>query len=168
MPKKVHTQAMRVLDAHKITYVVHLFPDTIHDAIEVAQHIGLPPQQVFKTLVVLSDDLNSHPMLVMIPADQELDLRQFAHEISVKSVHMARHDQAEKLTGLKVGGISALALLNRNFNIYIDQSVTIFQRIAISAAQRGINLEIAVNDLLKLTNAQPIEATRPKNKEVSE
>jgi Cys-tRNA(Pro)/Cys-tRNA(Cys) deacylase len=163
MPKKVRTQAMRVLDAHKITYLVHLFPDTIHDAVEVAQQIGLPPQQVFKTLVVLSEDLNSHPMLVMIPANQELDLRQFAHEIGVKSVRMAGHDQAEKLTGLKVGGISALALLNRNFTIYIDQSATTFQRIAISAAQRGVNLEIAVNDLLELTNAQAVEATRPKD-----
>jgi Cys-tRNA(Pro)/Cys-tRNA(Cys) deacylase len=164
MPKKVRTQAMRVLDAHKIPYTVHLFPDTIHDAVEVAGQIGLPPQQVFKTLVVLPDSLDTHPLLVMIPADQELDLRQLAHELGVKSAHMAAYDQAEKLTNLKVGGISALALLNRNFTIYIDCTATNFHHIAISAAQRGVNLEIAVSDLLTLTNAQVIHATRPKTK----
>lgn len=164
MPKKVRTQAMRVLDAHKIPYTVHLFPDTIHDAVEVADRIDLPPQQVFKTLVVLQDDANSHPLLVMIPANQELDLRQLAHEIGVKAVHMAAHDRAEKLTGLKVGGISVLALLNKNFTIYIDQSANDFQRIAISGAQRGVNLEIEVSELLNLTGAQPIHATRPKSK----
>ncbi|GCE19085.1 hypothetical protein [Dictyobacter kobayashii] len=56
MAKKVRTQAMRVLDAQKIPYTVHLFPDTIHNAEEVATRIGLPASQVFKTLVVLRED----------------------------------------------------------------------------------------------------------------
>lgn len=154
MAKKVRTQAMRILDAHKIAYTVHLFPDTIHNAEEVATQIGLPSAQVFKTLVVLREnEPNARPLLVMVPANQELDLRHFAHEINAKAVRMAGHDQAEKLTGLKVGGISALALLNRPFDVYIDKSATQFDEIAISAGQRGVNLQLKVSDIIQLTSA---------------
>jgi Cys-tRNA(Pro)/Cys-tRNA(Cys) deacylase len=163
MAKKIRTLAMRVLDAHKIVYITHQFPDTIHNAEEVAEQIGLPPEQVFKTLVVLrANEINAHPLLVMVPANQELDLRHFAHEIDVKAVHMAKHDQAEKLTGLKVGGISALALLNRPFDKYLDESATHFEEIAISGGQRGINLQLKVSDLLKLTDASIVHVNTNK------
>lgn len=162
MAKKVKTQAMRVLEAHKIEYEPHLFPDTIHDAVEVAAQIGLPPEQVFKTLVLVRDDV-SHPLLVMVPANQEIDVRQLAHAVGAKAVRMAGHDQAEKLTGLKVGGISALALLNRPFDIYLDESAMSFEQIAVSGGQRGVNLQLRVSDLLDLTGAQPVKATRPKS-----
>lgn len=155
MAKKIRTLAMRVLDAQKIPYTVHQFPDTIHNAEEVAAQIGLPAEQVFKTLVVLrADEINAHPLLIMVPANQELDLRHFAQQIGVKAVRMAKHEQAEKLTGLKVGGISALALLNRPFDTYLDASAANFTEIAISAGQRGINLQLKVTDLLNLTDAQ--------------
>ena len=154
MAKRVRTQAMRALDAHKIEYTVHQFPDTIHNAQEVAEQIGLPAEQVFKTLVVLRENApNAHALLVMVPANQELDLRHFAQQIGVKAVRMAGHDQAEKLTGLKVGGISALALLNRPFDVYLDESATRFEEIAISAGQRGINVQLKVSAIIDLTHA---------------
>lgn len=155
MAKKVKTQAMRVLDAHKIAYTVYQFPDTIHNAAEVAQLIGKPEEQVFKTLVVLrTSDERTHPLLVIVPASHEIDLRHLAHELDIKAVHMAGHDEAEKLTGLKVGGISALALLNRHFDIYLDSSAQNFTEIVMSAGQRGINLQLKVSDFLALTQAQ--------------
>ena len=156
MAKKVKTQAMRVLDAHKIPYTVYQFPDTIHNAGEVAQLIGKPEAQVFKTLVVMSSDDEAHPLLVIVPANHEIDLRYLAHELDVKAVHMAKHDDAEKITGLKVGGISSLALLNRHFSIYLDRSAQNFETIVMSAGQRGINLELPVKDFLTLSGAQLI------------
>ncbi|GCE26745.1 Cys-tRNA(Pro)/Cys-tRNA(Cys) deacylase [Dictyobacter alpinus] len=163
MAKRVRTQAMRALDAHKVTYKVHIFPDTIHNAEEVAGQIGLPPEQVFKTLVVLREnEPNAHALLVMVPANHELDLRHFAQQIAVKSVRMAGHDQAEKLTGLKVGGISALALLNRPFDVYLDDSATHFDEIAISAGQRGVNLQLKVSSIIELTGAQVVSVTTAK------
>lgn len=164
MAKKIRTLAMRVLDAQKIAYTVHLFPDTIHNAEEVAAQIGLPADQVFKTLVVLrTDEINAHPLLIMVPANQELDLRHFAQQIDVKAVRMAKHEQAEKLTGLKVGGISALALLNRPFDKYLDASATNFTEIAISGGQRGVNLQLEVKDLLSLTDAQIVNVNAGKH-----
>lgn len=163
MTKTPRTLAMRVLDARKIAYHVHLFPDTIRDAAEVATQIGLPPAQVFKTLVVVRDDQpNAHPLLVMVPADHTLDLRHFAREIGVKSVRMASHDQAEKVTGLKVGGISALALLNRPFTVYIDGSALAYEQIAVSGGQRGVDLLLRVADLIAVTGAQPVAASHPQ------
>jgi Cys-tRNA(Pro)/Cys-tRNA(Cys) deacylase len=160
MAKVSRTQAMRALDARKIAYKVHVFPDTIHDAAEVAANVGVPPAQVFKTLVLVREDApNAHPLLVMVPANREIDLRLLARSLVVKSVRMARHEQAEKLTGLKVGGISALALLNRPFDVYIDESALRYEEVFVSAGQRGINLQLRVNDLIAVTVAQPIIAT---------
>jgi Cys-tRNA(Pro)/Cys-tRNA(Cys) deacylase len=163
MPKIPRTQAMRALDARKIPYQVHLFPDSIRDAVQVAAALGMQPSQVFKTLVLVQDEaLHAHPLLIMVPANCEVDLRLFARAIGVKSVHMASHAQAEKLTGLKVGGISALALLHRPFIVYIDESAQDFDEILVSAGQRGVDLQLNVKDLITVTAAQLIAATRPK------
>src|SRR5438552_16369188 len=95
MPKIPRTQAMRALDARKIPYQVHLFPDSIRDAVQVAAALGIQSSQVFKTLVLVQDEAsNAHPLLIMVPANREVDLRLFARAIGVKSVHMASHDQA--------------------------------------------------------------------------
>ncbi|GHO96178.1 Cys-tRNA(Pro)/Cys-tRNA(Cys) deacylase [Reticulibacter mediterranei] len=163
MAKTPRTQAMRALDARKIPYQIDIFPDTIHDAVQVAAAIGKPVDQVFKTLVLLREDvINARPLLVMVPANREIDVRLLARELGVKSVRMAGHDQAEKLTGLKVGGISALALLNRPFDVYLDDAALQYEQILVSGGQRGVDLELRVSDLLAVTGAQTIVATRSK------
>ncbi len=100
-------------------------------------------------------------MLVMIAGDQELDLKQVAKAVGEKKVRMASHKEAEDLTGLQVGGISALALLNRPFDVFIDRPATELSHILVSAGKRGINLRLPVADLVRVTNARVIEATRP-------
>jgi len=163
MAKTPRTQAMRALDARKISYLVYVFPDTIHDAVQVAAAIEKSPDQVFKTLVLIREDISqAHPLLVMVPANREIDVRLLARELGVKSVRMAGHDQAEKLTGLKVGGISALALLNRPFDIYLDESALHYEYMLVSGGQRGVDLELRVSDLLTVTGARTLAATRPK------
>src|SRR6266700_1640331 len=152
MAKTLRTQAMRALDARKISYQVYVFPDTIHDAVQVAASIEKSPDQVFKTLVLIREDVpNARPLLVMVPAIREIDVRLLVRELGVKSVRMAGHDQAEKLTGLKVGGISALALLNRPFDVYLDECALQYEQILVSGGQRGVDLELHVSDLLAVT-----------------
>jgi Cys-tRNA(Pro)/Cys-tRNA(Cys) deacylase len=159
MARAEKTLAMRVLEGQDVPYEVLAYPDTIHDALELAQHVGLPPEQVFKTLVVLADDPGFKPMLIMVAADTSLDLKKVASAVGAKKVHMARHADAEKMTGLKVGGISALALLNKGFEIYADEWLTLYPWVAISAGQRGFNIKLSVDDLLRVTNAQVIDAS---------
>ena len=137
-------------------YQIHRYDydSGVRSAVEVANAIGLPPEQVFKTLVVLSNEPRSKPMLVIIPGPETLNLKRFAKTISAKKVKMASHEQAEALTGLQTGGISPLALLNKGFEIYLDESAHLFETIAISAGKRGANVELATGDLVKLTRAR--------------
>ncbi len=72
---------------------------------------------------------------------------------------MATHDEAESLTGLKVGGISALALLNRGFEVYLDEPARTLETVLVSAGQRGVNVELPVADLVRLTGAKWIHVT---------
>jgi Cys-tRNA(Pro)/Cys-tRNA(Cys) deacylase len=156
---KDKTNSMRALEAHKIPYDVFTFAPDIHSATGVAEALGLPPEQVYKTLVVLRPE--GKPMLVIIRGDRELDLKKVASATGEKKVHMASHKEAEALTGLQVGGISALALLNRPFDVFIDRSATAWSHILVSAGKRGINLRLAVDDLIRITRASIIDATQP-------
>jgi Cys-tRNA(Pro)/Cys-tRNA(Cys) deacylase len=151
------TNAMRVLEGRRVRYEVFTFSPEIHSADEVAETLGLPPDEVYKTLVVLRP--KGKPMLIMIAADKELDLKKVAQAVGEKKVHMALHREAEELTGLQVGGISALALLGRPFDIFIDRPATEHARIVISAGQRGMDVGLAVPDLIRVTRARVIDAT---------
>ncbi len=100
-------------------------------------------------------------MLIMVAGERELDLKRVARSAGEKKVRMASHNEAERLTGLQVGGISALALLNRPFDVFIDQPATELTHVLISAGKRGINLRVPVPDLIRITRARIIEATPP-------
>ncbi len=157
--RKTKTLAMRVLDGQGIPYQVIEFPESVHDALGVAEHAGLPPDHVYKTLVVEVGTPGLKPLLVMVAADRELNLKKVAQAIGVKKAAMARHADAERHTGLKVGGISPLALLNRGFAVTLDRAATTLDFIVISAGERGLNLRLAVDDLIRVTGAQAIDAT---------
>jgi Cys-tRNA(Pro)/Cys-tRNA(Cys) deacylase len=150
------TQAMRSLEGKRIAYEALAYPDDMRDAEEIALVLDLPPDQVFKTLVVLPPESGKKPMLVMIPADAQLDLKKLAATTGAKKLKMATHREAEELTGLQVGGISAVALLNKGFAVYIDSSALDVATICVSAGKRGLQLRVATSDLIKLTNAQAI------------
>jgi Cys-tRNA(Pro)/Cys-tRNA(Cys) deacylase len=154
--------SMRLLDSRKIRYVATTYDASgeFHSATEAAQLIGAPSEQVYKTLVVLREPPKSgKPLLVMIVAHRELDLKLLAKSVNEKKLRMATQREAEELTGLQVGGISALALINRGFEICIDQPGLALEQIHISAGQRGVDVQLAVKDLIALTRAKSVCAT---------
>jgi Cys-tRNA(Pro)/Cys-tRNA(Cys) deacylase len=151
------TNAMRMLGARKIPFETYTFDPDIHSADGVAEALGLPAHQVYKTLVVMRQ--KGRPLLVMVAGDRELDLKRLASAVGEKKLSMASYKEAEALTGLQVGGISALELLNRGFDVYIDRAATELSHILISAGCRGINLMLSVEDLIRITRARVIEAT---------
>jgi len=144
---------MLVLEGHGVPYTRAEYPDTLRDAEAVADYLEVPPETVYKTLVVEVAEPGHRPLLVLVAANAVLDLKKVAAVLGVKKAAMARHADAERLTGLQVGGISALALLNRGFAIYIDEWATLHDTILISAGQRGLNLRLAVDDLIRVTGA---------------
>ena len=165
MPKKQRQprlNSMRLLDANRVHYEPVVFSPDIHSATEVAEVVGIDPAMVYKTLVVLR--AAGRPLLVMIAGNRELDLKALAASIGEKRVHMATHREAESLTGLQVGGISALALLNKGFDIFIDRPAQDLEWVTVSAGQRGINLRLAVADLVRVTGARWVDATAEPDK----
>ena len=154
---KIKTNAMRLLDRYHVAYTTYTYPDTVHSANEVAPLLGVSADLVFKTLVVLADERRH--LLVMVPGNRELDLRMVAHTVGAKDVRMAPQREAERLTGLKVGGISPLALLDKHFEVYLDASGEKLDELYINGGQRGINVCLRTDDLLTVTNARVINAT---------
>ncbi|MCA9969903.1 MAG: hypothetical protein KC425_06795 [Anaerolineales bacterium] len=150
------TLAMKFLDGKKVPYAVVAYPNTMRDAAEIAVLLGIPPGQMFKTLVVQAPEgvPRAKPMLVLVPADRQLDLKLLAKATGAKKLKLATHAEAEALTGLQVGGISPLVLVNKGFQIYVDESARDFEQVYVSAAQKGLNLKVPVAALLKVTGAR--------------
>lgn len=159
--------AMRLLDARKIPYSAKTYDAAgeFHSAADAAPLIGAAIEAVYKTLVVLRDPVKSgKPILVMIAAHREVDLKALAKALKEKSLRMAAQKEAEALTGLQVGGISALALLNRGFEICIDEPALALEQIHISAGRRGVDIQLAVQALIALTRAKVVKATSETEK----
>jgi Cys-tRNA(Pro)/Cys-tRNA(Cys) deacylase len=152
--------SMRLLESQGVAFDVLTYDAEIHDAMEAARAMGVPSEQVYKTLVV-ERAAGGKPVLIMIAADRHLDLKKFAAAIGEKKVNMAAHASAEKMTGLKVGGIGALALVHKNWPVYLDQPATTQDRICVNVGQRGINLRVPVPDLIRVLGAKVVEATEP-------
>ncbi len=159
-PAVPKTLAMRSLDRRGIAYDVVAFPEVIHDASGVAAYAGLPPSEVFKTLVVLPPESRARPLLILIPAGTTLDLRRAAEALGFKRLQMASHDEAERLTGLRVGGISALALLSKSYPVYLDRSAESLESLVVSAGRRGLNLRLTVKAFRSVTGAAWLDAAR--------
>jgi Cys-tRNA(Pro)/Cys-tRNA(Cys) deacylase len=156
----IKNNVTRLLDSRQIAYTTVEYDGAqFHSADEVAHLIGVPVEQVYKTIVVLREEKGKKPLLVMVAANREIDLKKLAASVGEKKLKIAKHDEAEALTGLQVGGISAIALLNKPFEVCLDRTALDFEHIHISGGQRGLDVKIGVKDLMALTKAKAIEAT---------
>lgn len=147
----------RLLEARGVAYEVFEFPPEKHSAEETAELLGVPEDHVYKTLVVLREAKGKKPLLVMAPAGREANLKALAAALGEKKLRMAAQREAEALTGLQVGGISALALLNKGFEMCLDRAAMALPFVHISAGQRGANLRLAPAELQRLTNARLVD-----------
>lgn len=151
--KSTKLNSMRLLEANNIPYEVLEYDSSIKDAELVAESLGIPEFMVYKTLIVYSVATET-PMIVMLASENQLDLKKMATAAGEKKVKMMKHADAEKATKLQVGGISALMLMDKNWQVYIDSPATQLQNIVISAGQRGLQLRMPVTPLLTLLRAR--------------
>ena len=142
----------RFLDARKVKYAAHEVPAEKLGAVEVAQLMGVPVEQVFKSIVTKRE--KGKPVLAVIPAPHIVDLKMLASFLGEKKMHLPSEREAEQLTGLQAGGISPLALINKGFQVVIDSAAQSFDEIYISGGQRGLDIQLSVGDLAKLVNAK--------------
>lgn len=149
----IRNNVTRMLDAKKIQFIAHELPEEKIGAFEAANYLGVAPELVYKTIVVVRT-VPGKPLLVILPAVMEVDLKLVASALGEKKVLLPSQREAERLTGLQAGGISALALIQRGFQVLIDQSALIHQQIFVSGGQRGLNIQLSPHDLAALTNAR--------------
>lgn len=158
--KKTH--AIRLLESKAIDHHVTEYGSSgeFHTGEEAAALVGASADAVYKTLVVLNEaDPKARPIMAIIPVAAQLDLKALASAISAKKLRMATQREAEKLTGMQVGGISALALQRPGFDILLDEQAILLERFHVSAGARGIDVELAVEDFVSLTGARYVSLT---------
>ena len=143
----------RMLDSRKITYRVFELPDEKIGAIETADLLGVPAETVYKTIVV-SRVKTGKPILAVVPGPREVNLKALANLLGEKKVVIPTLTDAQRITGLKAGGISPLALINRGFQVVVDISAANFDKIHISGGERGINICLPPDALIELVNAK--------------
>lgn len=147
------TPAIRLLDQAGVAYQLHAYQ---HDAactdfgLEAAQKLGVEPARMFKTLVVRGD--TGSLAMVLVSVQDRVDLKKLAHALGTKKADLADPSLAEKTTGYVVGGISPLGG-RKVLPIFVDQSMQQFSTIYISAGKRGLQLELAPNDFIQLSQA---------------
>lgn len=150
----------RMLDKQHIPYTAYALPPKKLGAVETARLLGVPAEQVFKTIVVVRP-AGGKPILAVIPGPNRVDLKALAKAVGEKKVKLATQREAEQLTGLQVGGISPLALLNRGFQVWLDERALEFDEIHLSGGQRGLNIRLRVQDVIDLCRAHVAPISRP-------
>jgi Cys-tRNA(Pro)/Cys-tRNA(Cys) deacylase len=143
----------RFLDSRKVAYQAYETPTEKLGALETARFLGVEPETVFKTIVVTRDKPRK-PVLAVVPGPRTVDLKLLAATLGEKKVYLPTEREAEQLTGLQAGGISPLALIKKGFQVVIDVSAQNFSEIHVSGGQRGLNVRLAVADLIQLTNGR--------------
>ncbi|MCK6539463.1 MAG: hypothetical protein L6Q26_05340 [Anaerolineales bacterium] len=149
----IRNNVTRLLDSRRIPYTAYELPGEKLGALETARLLEVEPASVFKTIVVTREKPKK-PLLALVPAPSNVDLKALAAALGEKKVHLPTEREAEQLTGLQAGGISPLALLNKGFQVVIDSSARNFREIHVSGGQRGLNIKLPVDDIAKLTNAR--------------
>ena len=159
------TNAARLLDQLGIHYELREYevdPDDLA-AETVAAKIGLPPEQVFKTLVARPDRSKDRNGIVMavIPGDQELNLKALATAAGERKIQLVPVKELQALTGYIRGGVTALAA-KRDFPVYVDETIELFDVVSISAGVRGLQILIAPADYLRATKGIIAALGQPK------
>ena len=150
MPPK--TNAARFLDQMGISYELREYevdPDDLA-AEAVATKIGVPPEQLFKTLVAQGD---RHGIcMAVIPSNTELDLKALAAVSGDRKIHLVPVKELQKLTGYIRGGVTPLAA-KKPYPVYVDETIQLFEAISVSAGIRGIQILLAPADFIRTTKA---------------
>ena len=159
------TNAARLLDSLSIRYELRAYevdPDDL-TAIAVAHKIGMPPEQVFKTLLAqLSGSGKAEHVFAVIPGDSELDLKKLAQAAGAKKAELASLKEVEPLTGYIRGGVTVMAA-RKPFPAFADETIELFDLISVSAGQRGLQLVLSPADYLRATQARLADLTKPIN-----
>lgn len=153
-PGRAATPALAALQRAGVTHTVRRYehdPSADSFGQEAAEKLGLEPRRVFKTLMVTEQGDPRNLAIGIVPVSGHLSLKAMAQAMGVKKCAMASVDVAEKTSGYVAGGISPLGQ-RRQLPTFIDQTADQWETIFVSGGQRGLDVELAPCDLLRLTH----------------
>ena len=151
------TNAMRILESWGMPYQAHQYAAKGPvDGVTVAQHLGVPPERVYKTLV--TKDNKNQCYVFVIPCAHELDLKKAAHAVQAKSLSMLAVKELLGHTGYVRGGCSPVGM-KKQYKTVFDESVNNVPTVMVSAGKIGFQIECAPADLIKLTRAATAHIT---------
>jgi Cys-tRNA(Pro)/Cys-tRNA(Cys) deacylase len=152
------TNGARFLESLGIPFALQEYevdPDDL-SAIAVAAKIGMPPEQVFKTLLCIgvpSSKSSSHAhVFAVIPGDAELDFKKLAHLANLRKAEMVSLKDVQPLTGYIRGGVSIFGA-KKAFPVFVDETVILFDKISVSAGARGVQIILTPADYLRAAGA---------------
>lgn len=155
------TNACRILDALGMKYELREYevdPDDL-SAENVAVKVGLPPEQVFKTLCARGD--RSGVCFAVIPGNYELDFKKLAKASGDRKAEMVTLKEVQPLTGYIRGGVTALGA-KKDYPVIADETIILWDKISVSAGHRGMQIIIAPDDYLQATKATTAEISHEK------
>ena len=157
MADTVKTNVMRILEKENIVYKVHFYdPHKGIDGVSVAAQLGQDPQAVFKTLVTQGKSRAFY--VFVIPVGATLNLKRAANACGEKSIEMIPQKILLPTTGYIHGGCSPVGM-KKAFPTFIDETAQLFDTICVSAGKVGAQVELAPDDLSRLTGAQYVQLT---------
>ncbi|AMV36912.1 Cys-tRNA(Pro) deacylase [Planctomyces sp. SH-PL62] len=155
------TNAVRLLDRLGAPYELRDYEVDPEDLVaeSVARKIGLPPEQVFKTLVARGD---KHGVcLAVVPADCELDLKALAKATGDKKIDTVPLKEVEPLTGYIRGGVTAMGC-KKAYPVYLEETAELFDLISVSAGVRGVQVLLAPGDYIRAVAARVAAIAKPR------
>jgi Cys-tRNA(Pro)/Cys-tRNA(Cys) deacylase len=146
------TNAARILESLDIPYTLQEYevdPDDL-SAVAVARKIGLPVEQVFKTLLTTTGP--DQYAFAVIPGDAELDFKKLARAAGARKAEMVSLKDVQPLTGYIRGGVTVFGA-KKDFPVFADETIELFDFISVSAGQRGVQILLAPQDYLRVAKA---------------
>jgi Cys-tRNA(Pro)/Cys-tRNA(Cys) deacylase len=158
----VKTNAARLLDTLGIKYELREYDVDPEDlsAETVARKVGMPAEQVFKTLVARGD--RTGVLMAVVPGDAELDLKALAKLSGDRKVDTVPLKELQPLTGFIRGGVTAIGG-KKEYPVFVDETMELFDVVAVSAGVRGTQILISPVDYLKLVKGKPGPISRAKS-----
>ena len=155
------TNAVRLLDSMGIAYELRDYAVDPEDlaAESVASKIGMPPEQVFKTLLARGD--RNGLCFAVIPGNCELDLKALAAASGDRKIELVAVKELQSLTGYIRGGVTVLGA-KKAFPVFVDETIEMWDKISVSAGVRGTQIIIAPEDYLRATSAVLADIARSK------
>jgi Cys-tRNA(Pro)/Cys-tRNA(Cys) deacylase len=157
------TNAARILESLAIHYTLQEYEVDPGDlsAIAVARKIGLPVEQVFKTLLTITGP-NQYAFAV-IPGDAELDFKKLARAAGARKAEMVSLKDVQPLTGYIRGGVTVFGA-KKDFPVFAHETIELFDLISVSAGQRGVQILLAPQDYLRVAKATVADLTKEQTR----